>query len=299
MKNFICFHLIVFLFVPLLFAAAQTDDSTYTPQDSNITAPQDSIITEQPIDTLSIKDSLKKAFLNDPERVKITEFIKAVNEKSASIDMLHSENVVKIKASSIDQAGDIEIKMKRNDDVWFRISGSFAMISKDAFIAHFNRKNFVYFDNLNEKVIEGPTTADNIGYILRIKCTFDDMMNVMSGACRIVYYDTDTLRTESDKINTVIILKNGKRLVKYWVETKSQTVTKYAYLNAKFRETLSVSYSNFVKAGSGNYARKIEISKPMSGEYIRIFNETYTLNNPSLDFKVEYPNDVRRIIWTK
>ncbi len=291
MKNFICFLLLIFSFIPFYYAAAQTEDSTG--------AQQDSIITEQPIDTLSIKDSLKKAFLNDPARVKITDLINSVNDKSASIDMLHSENVVKIKASSIDQAGDIEIKMKRNDDVWFRISGSFAMISKDAFIAHFNRKKFVYFDNLNEKVIEGPTTADNIGYILRIKCTFDDMMNVMSGACRIVYYDTDTLRTESDKINTIIILKNGKRHVKYWVETKTQTVTKYAYINAKFRETLSVSYSNFVKAGSGNFARKIEISKPASGEYIRIFNETYTLNNPSLDFKVEYPSDVRKVFWTK
>ncbi|MCE1165943.1 MAG: DUF4292 domain-containing protein [Bacteroidetes bacterium] len=277
--------------MPLLYAAAQTDDSTYIPSDT--------LITEQPIDTLSIKDSLKKAFLNDPARLKIVELINTVNDKSASIDLLHSENVIKIKASSIDQAGDIEIKVKRNDDIWFRISGSFAMISKDAFIAHFNRKKFIYFDNLNDKVIEGPTTSDNIGYILRIKCTFDDMMNVMSGACRIVYTDSDTLKTETDKLNTIIIIKNGKKFVKYWVENNSQTVTKYAYLNAKFRETLSVSYSNFVKAGSGNYARKIEIYKPLSGEFLRVFNETYTLNNPSLDFKVTYPDDTRKVFWSK
>ena len=286
------FPLITFLMIlPGLSLIAQTEDSTDVINDSL------AIVNEPVRDTLSLNDSLKKVFLNDPVRLKIIEFIKTVNEKSASVDLIHSENVVKIKASSIDQAGDMEIKVKRNDDIWFRVSGNFAMISKDAFIAHFNRKNFIYFDNLNDKVIEGPTTDDNIGYISRIKCSFDDLMNVMSGTCSIVYTDADTITMETEKTNNVITVRNGKKYVKYWVDAAGFNVVKYAYFNRKLKQNLSIMYGNFVKAGNGFYARKVEINRPLSSEYLRIFNETYSLNNPGMSFKVDYPTDVRRVKW--
>ncbi|HWQ82672.1 MAG TPA: DUF4292 domain-containing protein [Ignavibacteria bacterium] len=293
MKKNICFVTILFIFFPVFFLNAQTEDSTDAVED-------DSLFVEQPaVDTLSIRDSLKKAFLNDPARLKIVELIKSVNEKASDVDMLHCENVLKMKAASFDETGNIEVKIKRRDDVWFRISGSFGIISKDAFIAHFNRKKFIYFDNLNDKVIEGPTTDANIGYIVKIKCSFDDLMNVMSGTCIIVYTDNDTLVMDKEKNNSVITVKNGKKFVKYWVDDANQYVVKYAYFNKKLREYLSITYSNFVKAGKGNYSRKVEINKPLSREYLRIFNETYTMNNPALDFTVEYPNDVRRVNWFK
>ncbi|MDD5362949.1 MAG: DUF4292 domain-containing protein [Ignavibacteria bacterium] len=291
MKNFL-YPLITFLLIfPGISLFAQTEDSTEVINDSL------AIVIPVVKDTLSVTDSLKKAFLNDPARLKIIEVIKSVNEKSSSVDLLHSENAVKIKASSIDQSGDMEIKVKRKDDIWFRVSGNFAMISKDAFIAHFNRKNFIYFDNLNDKVIEGPTTDDNIGYISRIKCSFDDLMNVMSGTCSIVYKDADTLVMDTEKTNYVITVRNGKKFVKYWVDAAGSYVIKYAYFNTKLKQNLSITYGNFVKAGTGMYARKVEINKPLTSEFLRILNETYTLNNPGMSFQVDYPSDVRRVKW--
>ena len=298
MKLFSVSSLLCFLFYGLVFS--QEYDSTLSSEDTLIAVNDtlrtaDSLITN---DTLIIKDSLNTAFLNNPERLKIIELINSVNETSNKIDLLHSENVVKIKTPSLDATGEIEIKMKRKDDIWFRISGGFAFVSKDAFIAHFNREKFIYFDNLNNKVIEGPTTEVNIGIIARIKCSFDDLMNVMSGACTINYSDNDTL-TITENESTFIITVKGRKILKYWIDKELNCVNKYAYINRNFKEYLRIIYSNFSKAGYSYYARKVEITRPGTNEFLKVFNEKFTLNNPVLTFKVDFPYDARRVVWDK
>ena len=160
-------------------------------------------------------------------------------------------------------------------------------------------KKFLYFDNLNDKVIEGPTTDNNIGYIARIKCSFDDLLNVMSGTGRIVYTENDTLSTENDKNSVIIHLKGKDREVKYWVESNKKYVEKYSYYNLKNKEYLRITYGNFVNVSGGYYARKVDITKPLTNEYLKIVNENYTTSNPNLNFNVDFPSDVRRIKWDK
>jgi hypothetical protein len=292
MKLFSVSCLLFLLFLGSAFS--QEDDSTFASEDT-LNIQLDTSIAK---DTSKVSDSISIAFQTNPERLKIIEIIKSVNKTSNNIDLLHSENVVKIKSSSVDATGEIEIKMKRDDDIWFRISGGFAFVSKDAFIAHFNRKKFIYFDNLDNKVIEGPTTEVNIGIIARMKCSFDDLMNVMSGACTINYCDIDTLSVKEDESSYIITVK-GKKILKYWVDKKTKCVNKYAYINRNFKEYLRIMYSNFSAAGEGFYARKVEITRPNTNEYLKVVNEKYTINNPVLLFNVDFPYDAKRIVWDK
>lgn len=276
------------------FTNGQEDDSIFVDEDT-IEFQSDTLIkNNQTTNT----DSLRSIFLKNPERLKLIELIKSVNKVSSGIDLLHSENVVKIKTKTMDGTGEIEIRMKRNDDIWFRISGGFAFVSKDAFIAHFNRKKFIYFDNLNNKVIEGPTTEVNIGIIARIKCSFDDLLNVMSGACTVNYTDEDTLSMTEDE-NEIIITVKGRKILKYWVDKKTNSVTKYAYVNKSFKEYLRILYSNITKAGEGYFAKKVEIIKPNTNEFLKVVNEKFTLNNPAMNFAVDFPLDARRVFWEK
>jgi hypothetical protein len=219
--------------------------------------------------------------------------MKEVNDRAASLDLIHSEGDVYVKSRTIDQKGQIEIKAKKQDDFWFRIWGSISIISKDAFIAHFNRKNFVYFDNLNDKVIEGPTTDDNIGYITRIKCSFDDMMNALTGTVRIPY-NRDTITYTDDDTYYMLTFKSGK-IRKYWIKKSDYTVDKYCYLNRKMQATVIFTFSNFMMSGSGSYAKKIDIKKGT-------INVKYTIKEiafqqSGLDFKVDFPSGVRRVRW--
>ncbi|MCX6160540.1 MAG: DUF4292 domain-containing protein [Ignavibacteriae bacterium] len=239
-------------------------------------------------DTTITADSLRGA---------IMEIIDEVNRKSASIDLIHSENVIKIKTATMDETGSIEVRAKKKDDLWFRIYGSFAFVSKDAFIAHFNRKKFLYFDNLNDKVIEGPTNDTNIGYIARIRCSFDDLLNVMTGTVNIPVSAADTLELTSDKDNKIISVKNGKGRMLYYIDSDSMYVKKYSQFLTTGKESLRILFSVMTRSGTGYYSRRIEILKPLKNEYLKIYNETYETGIRNLDFKVDFPGDVRRVRW--
>ena len=98
-----------------------------------------------------IYPSLSISNPNDSLSTLINTVIKNVNSRATPIDKVHSEADINIKTSTMDQNGFIEIKLQRANDFWFRIWGKFAFISKDAFIAHFNRKNFIYLNNHDDK----------------------------------------------------------------------------------------------------------------------------------------------------
>ena len=225
----------------------------------------------------------------------ITTTIKTLNDRSTPIDKIHSEAAINIKTKNMDQDGFIEIKLQRPNDFWFRIWGKFAFISKDAFFAHFNRKNFVYFNNLDDKVIEGPTNDKNIGYIIRVECSFDDMMNALSGAPTINLTKKDTLNWATDDNYYMLTVKSGK-IKKYWIKKSDNSIEKYAYLSRKtLNAYLLFEFSNYTISGSGYYAKNITITKGTTKLTYK-FKEV-SLNNNSLDFKVNYPSGTKKIKW--
>lgn len=254
---------------------------------------------ESPQDTIGTFEKNRKAFLNSPERIKVVKYINEVNSISSKVDLISSQNVVKIKAASMNQTGIIEVRTKKQDSLWFQISGKFAFITKEAVTANVNRANFIYFDNLNDKVIEGPTTDNNIGAIARIKCTFDDLLNVMSGTGRIVYTEEDTLSMITIESKDYISVKGFNKNVQYVINPENKYIEKYSYINSGNKEFLKITYGNFVPVNGGFYARKVDIEKPLSKEFMKIANEDFTVNNSNLDFKVNFPSDVRRVKWDK
>jgi hypothetical protein len=228
-----------------------------------------------------------------------SDVVAVVNRNALLIDMIHSNGEIAVKTSSIDESGSIEIKVKRKDDVWYKISGSIAVFSKDAFWGHFNRKNFIYVNNLNETVIEGKTNDTNIGYITRIRCSFDDIQNVMSGTCYICVTEKDIVVSENDPTFYLITIKSENKSKKYWIRKDDYTVTKYVQYDDKNDIYLTVEYSNFYKTSNSAYAKRIVIQRPAKREKLSLFLTEVSLNQNNLIFTVDVPSDFRKIKWLK
>ena len=242
-----------------------------------------------------IYPSLSISNPNDSLSTLINTVIKNVNSRATPIDKVHSEADINIKTSTMDQNGFIEIKLQRANDFWFRIWGKFAFISKDAFIAHFNRKNFIYLNNLDDKLIEGPTTDKNIGYIVRVECSFDDMMGALSGAPMINITGKDSISWKEDNNYFMLTVKSGK-IKKYWIKKTDYAVEKYAYLSRKTQNAyLMFEFNNYTTTGGGYYAKQIKITK---GSTILTYNfKSVSLGNENLSFKVDFGSGVKRIKW--
>lgn len=268
----------VLLFFVLESTAQENQDSTLTPEE-NTTIAEDST---QTIET-------------DPVKLEVSRIVKEVNTRSAEIDNIISSGEIKIKTPKIDETGDIEIHVKKKNDLWFKIEGPLGI---DAAVAHFNRDRFTFFDDLNDVVTTGSTTILNIGTLTKIRCTFDDMLNSFSGTVRISKGKKDELAMTEEGNQYVLSLKRGTITRKYWVDKDNYFVYKYAYYSKTGQTLISFEFSNFSYSGTSTYARKVEIRRPKQNEYFRLTMESVNLNQGYLDFKVDYPyGDVKIRNW--
>jgi outer membrane lipoprotein-sorting protein len=238
-------------------------------------------------DTLGTKEE-------DPERSRISGIIKEVNKHSADIDNIISEGEIKVKTPKVDETGSIEIHAKKKDDLWFLIEGPMGV---DVAMAHFNRKRFVFFNDLNDELITGSSSIINIGTLTKIRCTFDDLLNAFTGTVRIPKGKKDSLWMDDESSQYVVALKRGTITRKYWVDKTNYSVTKYVYYNKRGQTLIQFEFSNFTSYGDSWYARRIEVRRPLKNEYFRLSLESVSLNQSYLDFKVDYPSDVRRKNW--
>lgn len=277
MKTPFYIFILSFLFFTGNLFSQEEQDSSLTTEDSTITEEE-----EEEVET-------------DPVKAEISRIINEVNSRAAEIDNIISSGEIKIKTPKVDETGDIEIHLRKKDDLWFKIEGPLGI---DAAVAHFNRKRFTFFDDLNDVVTTGSTTILNIGTLTRIRCTFDDMMNSFSGTVRIRKGKKDILSMSEEGGQYVLSLKRGTITRKYWVDKYSYSVNKYIYLSSKGQTLISIEFSNFSSYGNGSYAKKIEIRRPKQREYFKITLENVSLNQSYLDFKVDYPyGDVKIRNW--
>lgn len=254
---------------------------------------QDSTLT--PEETVPLTEDSTQVTETDPVKIEISRIIKEVNSRSKEIDNIISTGEIKIKTPKIDETGDIEIHVKKKDDLWFKIEGPLGI---DAAVAHFNRDRFTFFDDLNDVVTTGSTTILNIGTLTKIRCTFDDMLNSFSGTVRISKGKKDELAMTEEGGQYVLSLKRGTITRKYWVDKDNYFVYKYMYISKTGQTLISFEFSNFSYSGTSTYARKVEIRRPKQNEYFRLTMENVSLNQGYLDFKVDYPyGDVKIRNW--
>ena len=258
---------------------------------------QDSIVTNN--ETIITQDTTPKI---DKDVQAVIDVIEEINRRSNQIDGIHSEGTIFVNTKTIDeQEGSIEVRAKKPGEFWFRIWGSMIGISKDAFFVHFTRKKFLYYNNLNDYTIEGPTTDKNIGYIVKVKSTFDDILNVLTGTVYIPYALTDTLSMYDDNNNYYISINNKEYRRKYFVKKSDYSVSKYEYYTNRNQVEMSLAFGNYTRVGEASYSKLVEVKRPLNGETFRITNTLYQMNQGYLDFNIYVPNDpdIKRIKWDK
>lgn len=250
-------------------------------------------VTDTTIQVIAGKDTLSSSqgdsLSNFAENI-----IKEVNRRSELIDNIISEGEITIKTKDIDNSASIDIKVKKKDDVWFQITGPLGINIAEA---HFGKKNFTFYNARADEVITGSTTVINIGTLVKVRCTFDDMLNVFSGTVRIPKGKSDSASYTEQGNQYIVEVKKGTVTRKYWIGKTDYLINKYCYYGKSGYTIIQFDFSNFVNVGEGSYAKKIEVYRPKQGEYFTLKFESVNLNQSYIDFHVNYPGDVTHKNW--
>jgi hypothetical protein len=176
----------------------------------------------------------------------ITNIISEVNRRSDLVDNIISSGEISVKTKDIDNSVSIDIKEKKKDDVWFQITGPLGINVAEA---HFGRKKFTFYNARADEVISGSSSVVNIGTLLKVKCQFDDMINVFSGTVRIRKSKVDSLSYSEEGSNYIVDVKysgkDGTITRRYWIDKTDYAVKKYCYYGKSGYTIIQFEFSDF------------------------------------------------------
>lgn len=194
--------------------------------------------------------------------------------------------------------GDIEIKIKKPDSVYVKIEGPFGISIAAALIT---RQDFIYYNVQENKVFTGPSSELNIGAILRIKVSFDELINSFTGSFRFQDESLDSTEAQSENSLYVIQVNNSKGIEKYFIEPVKYTIQQYSMLDKADKPTLEVGYSNYssetLNGKELNFPNKIIIKNPEKQQSVFLDYETKEINKTDIVFRMKVPKSAKVIRW--
>lgn len=94
------------------------------------------------------------------------------------VQSLLGSGTISIETPEIAQNVSFELTLRKPDSVMVRIEGPFGI---DLGLALLTRREFFFYNSMDNRLLSGPTTAANLARVLRIQMEFDDLLSLFSG----------------------------------------------------------------------------------------------------------------------
>jgi hypothetical protein len=235
---------------------------------------------------------------DDLRKIPVKAIKERVNSNSTMIESLEASGVISFDSPDNSGTGDIEIKIIKPDTVYVKIEGPFGISIAAALIT---RRDFTYYNVQENKVITGPSTELNIGAILRIKVTFDELINSFTGSFRFKDESVDSTEAESENSLYILKVNNSEGVEKYFIEPLKFTIQKYNMLDKNMNSKIEVGYSNYssesLNGKDVNFPNKIEIKNPEKKQSVFLDYSSKEINKKDISIKIKIPKSAKIIKW--
>ena len=234
----------------------------------------------------------------EPEKIPIKEIKDIVNTRFNKIESLEAEGSIAFDSPEMSNSGYIEIRLKKPDSIYVKIEGPFGI---DIATALITRTDFTYYNVHENKVIMGPTTDINIGAVLRIKVSFDELINSFSGSFYFPDEGSDSTDAAAEDNLYVLQVKKDYGKKKYLIEPKTYNINNYSVYDNNQKRLLEVSYSKFetetTDSGDVSFPNQITINKPDAKQTVWLNYDSKKINKKYLSFKIKYPKSAKVVVW--
>lgn len=235
---------------------------------------------------------------SDLDPVPVKDIKDRVNRNSMLIETMEASGNIAFDSPEQSGQGWIEVKIKKPDSVFVRIEGPFGISIAQALIT---RYDFIYYNVQENKAILGPTTDINIGAVLRIKVSFDELLSGFSGGFIFENNSIDSVTADSEKGFYTIKTNSTPGIQKYYIDPSIYTVNKYNSFDGNNKTVVEVDYSNyFEENASGNtvyFPSSIKIRNPEKKQSVYVDYVNKSFNKQDLKFTIKIPKSAKVTKW--
>ena len=231
-------------------------------------------------------------------KIPVKDIKERVNKNSELIKSIEASGSISIDSPELSNSGSLELRLKKPDSLYVKIEGPFGVSIASALIT---RNNFIYYNAQENTVITGPTNEINIGAILKIKVTFDELINSISGSIPLAVDSTDETDATIENDSYVITENEGTFTKKFLIDPTSYAMNGYYLFDNKNNKVLEVNYSkyNLESENKNNiyFPAKIKIYKPDKEQTVWVDYDSKEINKDGISFKIKIPKSAKQIKW--
>ncbi|HEY5615609.1 MAG TPA: DUF4292 domain-containing protein [Bacteroidota bacterium] len=208
------------------------------------------------------------------------------------IKTLRGTGTISVESPEMAGSGSFEIALRKPDSLLIRLEGPFGIEVGSALVT---RNEFVFYNSMQNQLITGSTNSANLAKTLRMNVTFDDLMNLFTGAS-FLEEDGETegeLKVEDEQYVLTYRHFNATRI--YWVEPTTLLLSRIQHLDSSGKLVAEQRYSKYQTLAEGSFPSSVRYTMNAQRRVLSVFYDTINLNAPLLSFAMDVPENAKRI----
>jgi outer membrane lipoprotein-sorting protein len=210
------------------------------------------------------------------------------------IQSIQGEGRISIETPEIAQSGAFILTLRKPDSVLISLRGPFGIKVGSALVT---RTGFSFYNSIENQLITGSTSIENLNRILHVQLSFDDLLNIFSGGGFLDddLRSPDEKRIEDDQFVFIYTSHNSSR--RYWIEPTSLYIQKIQFLDHSGKLTLEQTFNDFENVDGIMMPYVIRITQPTAQQMLILRYSDIMVNVEQLQFTFSIPQNAERIRW--
>ncbi len=247
------------------------------------------------ISLLTIEGCRTTSSLNLRERsISYGEVQEVMRSHHTRIHSISGEGRISIETPDISQNGSFILTLQKPDSVLIKLQGPFGIKVGTALVT---RTDFLFYNSLENKVITGLSSTENLDRILHVRLSFDELLNMFAGG---TFLETDLrppdeTRVEDDQYIYTYTSTDTRR--KYWIDPATLFIRKVQFLDQNGTLALEQTFSNFEEVNGIAMPTTIRLLQPNSHQRLTFTYSEIQVNTNNLHLTFTIPPNAERIHW--
>ncbi len=215
----------------------------------------------------------------------------AVLSNHNRVKTLLGSGTISVETPEIAQNVAFELTLRKPDSVMVRIEGPFGI---DLGLALLTRREFFFYNSMNNQILSGPTNPANLARVLRIRMEFDDLLNLFSGG---TFLSGDIgQRAAFEIVDDEYVLTYDHELGsrRYWIDPRSFQIVQIQHLDQSGGILIEHTFGKFLTADGIVVPQLVRALMRPERRRLSIAYSDLSVNPPILEFHFDIPADARR-----
>jgi outer membrane lipoprotein-sorting protein len=217
-----------------------------------------------------------------------------VQNNCGKVQSMTGSGTISVETPEIAQSGSFELFLRKPDSVLVNIEGPFGISVGSALVT---RREFMFYNSLQNQLITGPVTSANLNRIFRVKLTFDELLALFTGGTFLVSDEGSPETTTVEENQHVLTYKDADGSRRYWLDPESLLITRVQHLDQKGKLTSEERYEKFRSVGDAVLPRLIRVTQHASQRMVGVNFSSLTINTGGSPLVVDIPKNAERIRW--